>query len=244
MPEVFFQMLLSAPVHSLKRKARLMSRAERIPLHAALDRVAASEGYASWSLLADRFARRGPAARLHAMLSPGDMLLVAARPGQGKTLLGLDLTVEAMRAGKQAFFFSLEYVEADMAKRFRTIGVDPAAVGDRFRFDNSDLINAAYVEAALATAAPGTLVVIDYMQLLDQRRDNPPAGEQMQALAALARRRGFIFVVLSQVDRRYDRAAKPLPDLGDIRLPNPVDLGVFTIACFLQDGEMKVERMS
>ncbi len=237
-------MLLSAPVHSLKRKAKLMARAECIPLHAALDRVAASEGYASWSLLAVRFARRGPAARLHAMLAPGDMLLVAARPGQGKTLLGLELAVRSMQAGKEAFFFSLEYVEADMAKRFRAIGVDPATVGARFRFDTSDLINAAYVETALATAKPGTLAVIDYMQLLDQRRDNPPAGEQIQALAALARRRGVIFVVLSQVDRRYDSAAKPLPDLGDIRLPNPVDLRVFTIACFLQDGEMRVERVS
>lgn len=237
-------MLLSAPVHSLKRKAKLMSRAQGIPLHAALDRVAASEGYASWSLLAERFARRGPAARLHAMLRPGDMLLLAARPGHGKTLLGVELAVEAMRAERQAFFFSLEYVEADMAARFRALGVDPAAVGLAFRFDNSDLINADYVEAALADAKPGTFAVIDYLQLLDQRRDNPPAGEQIRALAALARRRGLVLAVLSQVDRRYDSAAKPLPDLGDIRLPNPVDLGVFTIACFLQDGEMKVERIS
>ena len=45
-------MNLSAPIHQLKRKARLMSRAERIPLHAALDRIAVEEGYRSWSLLA------------------------------------------------------------------------------------------------------------------------------------------------------------------------------------------------
>ena len=45
-------MNLSAPIHQLKRKARLLSRAERIPLHAALDRIAVEEGYRSWSLLA------------------------------------------------------------------------------------------------------------------------------------------------------------------------------------------------
>lgn len=237
-------MLLSAPIHSLKRKAKLMSRAQNIPLHAALDRVAASQGYASWSLLAERFAQRSEAARVYAMLAPGDMLLVAARPGQGKTLLGLELTAEALRAGKQAFFFSLEYVEADMAERFRTIGVDPTKVGDGFCFDNSDLINANYVASALAGARPGTLAVIDYMQLLDQRRDNPPVGDQMRALAALARKMGLVFAVLSQVDRRYDSAVKPMPDLDDIRLPNPVDLGVFSVACFLQGGQVRMERAS
>jgi len=237
-------MLLSTPVYSLKRKAKLMSRAQNIPLHAALDRVAASQGYASWSLLAERHARRSGTARVFAMLKPGDMLLVAARPGQGKTLLGLELAAEALRAGRQAFFFSLEYVEAEMAERFRTIGVDPATVGEGFRFDNSDLINAAHVGTMLEDARPGTLAVIDYMQLLDQRRDNPPVGEQVQALAALARRRGLVIALLSQVDRRYDSAAKPMPDLGDIRLPNPVDLGVFSVACFLQGGQMRVERVS
>jgi hypothetical protein len=37
-------MRLSAPVHQLKRKARLLARADNIPLHAALDRIAAQEG--------------------------------------------------------------------------------------------------------------------------------------------------------------------------------------------------------
>jgi len=44
-------MTLSAPIHQLKRRARLLSRRERIPLHAALDRIATDEGYRSWSLL-------------------------------------------------------------------------------------------------------------------------------------------------------------------------------------------------
>ena len=45
-------MKLSAPLYHLKRKAKLLSRAENIPLHEALDRVARQEGFGGWSLLA------------------------------------------------------------------------------------------------------------------------------------------------------------------------------------------------
>ena len=82
-------MKLSAPVHRLKRQARLMSRQEAIPLHAALDRVAAREGFVSWSLLSARLSAASPAARLFAELAPGDLVLVGARPGHGKTVLSL-----------------------------------------------------------------------------------------------------------------------------------------------------------
>ena len=53
---------LSAPVHVLKRRARSLSRARSIPLHAALDEIAVQEGYRAWSLLAARAAPlEGPA---------------------------------------------------------------------------------------------------------------------------------------------------------------------------------------
>ena len=45
-------MKLSAPIYQLKRNAKRLSREEKIPLHEALDRVAAQEGFGGWSLLA------------------------------------------------------------------------------------------------------------------------------------------------------------------------------------------------
>ena len=44
-------MNLSAPINELKRKAKLIRRAEGIPLNQALARIAKEEGYASWGLL-------------------------------------------------------------------------------------------------------------------------------------------------------------------------------------------------
>lgn len=229
----------SVPIHRLKYRAKLLARDEDIPLHAALDRIAAQEGFPRWSLLVST-ARSEPidcdAGKIFARLVPGDLVLVAARPGQGKTTMGLRIAVEAMRAGRAAMFFSLEYTPRDMLDRFRAIGAAPEAFEGRFVFDNSDGICAGYITGKLADAQPGTLAVIDYLQLLDQRRDTPELGEQVRALSAFARRRGLILVFLSQVDRRYDPARKPCPDHGDIRLPNPLDLSLFPKACFLNGG--------
>src|SRR5262249_26016308 len=155
--------------HRLKRKARLLSREKNIPLHEALGRIAAEEGFASWSLLIAKASTAAPAAKVFARLLPGDLVLVGARPGQGKTLMSLQLAVEAMKAGHRAAFFTLEYTERDIVDRFRDIGAEPADFANLFEFDRSDAISAGYLVEALETAPRGTLVVIDYLQLLDQK---------------------------------------------------------------------------
>lgn len=232
----------SAPIHRLKRRAKLLSRAHDIPLHAALDRVAREEGFASWSMLAFRLRDKtddGIAAdAVFAGLVPGDLLLIGARPGQGKTLMGLKLAVEAMRAGRRSVFFSLEYTPRDMAGRFRAIGVEPGQLDARFTFDDSEAICAGHITQTLADAPAGTFAAIDYLQLLDQRRDKPPLDAQIRSLRAFARARGIVLAFISQVDRSYDPAAKPLPDLADVRLPNALDLSLFSKACFLHEGRM------
>lgn len=232
-------MKLSAPVYRLKRKARLLSRREKVPLHLALDRIAAEEGYASWSLLAARLSAVAPAARLLARLSPGDLVLVGARPGHGKTLLSLELALEAMKAGRRSAFFSLEYAPRDIDEQFRAIGADFAHFRSLFAFDTSDAISADYIVRALQGAPRGMLVVIDYLQALDHRRENPALEAQIQTLKAFAAHTGVIFVIISQIDRAYDAARKPCPDLADVRLSNPLDLSLFSKACFLNNGDVR-----
>ncbi|AFL50810.1 replicative DNA helicase [Sinorhizobium fredii] len=234
-------MKLSAPIYHLKRKAKRLSRDENIPLHAALDRVALQEGYNDWSLLASKLSASSPAGKLLARLKPGDLMLLAARPGQGKTLMSLELAVEAMKAGNRAAFFTLEYTREDVLERFRAIGVEYAQCEGLFEFDCSDAIGADYIMEKLASAPRGTLVVVDYLQLLDQRRENPELAQQVRALKAFASDRGLIFVFISQIDRSYDPLTKPCPDVRDVRLPNPLDLQVFNKTCFLNKGELRFE---
>jgi replicative DNA helicase len=237
-------MKLSAPIYHLKRKAKRLSRDAGIPLHDALDRVAATEGFSAWSMLAAKAATMTPAIRLFPQFRPGDLVLVGARPGQGKTLMSLELAVEAMRSGHRAAFFSLEYTERDVLDRLRAIGVEPAQFDKLFEVDCSDAISADYVVKQMASAKSGTFVVIDYLQLLDQRRENPDLTVQVRTLRSFARDRGLIVAFISQIDRSYDPAAKPCPDLDDVRLPNPLDLTLFDKTCFLNNAEVQFRAAS
>ncbi|WP_061029769.1 DNA helicase [Bradyrhizobium sp. CCH5-F6] len=237
-------MRLSAPIYHLKRKAKRLSRGEGIPLHDALDRIAATEGFSAWSLLAAKAAAVTPAGKLLPQFRPGDLVLVGARPGHGKTLMSLELAVEAMRSGSHAAFFSLEYTEKDVLDRLRTVGADLAQFDKLFEIDCSDAISADYVVKQMAAASPGTVVVIDYLQLLDQRRENPDLTVQVRALKSFARDKGLIVVFISQIDRSYDPSVKPCPDLGDVRLPNPLDLKLFDKTCFINNAEVQFHAAS
>lgn len=234
-------MKLSAPVYRLKRKAKELARKDDIPLHLALDRVAIGEGFGAWSLLAAKSAEALSTDGLFARLAPGDLLLIGARPGHGKTLLGLQLAIEAMKAGQRAAFFTLEYTAGDVLGRFRALGVEPAQFEALFTFDDSDAISADHIVRSLANAPRGTLAIVDYLQLLDQKRGNPELGVQIRALKAFAQEKGVILVFISQIDRSYDPAVKPCPDLADVRLPNPLDLSLFDKSCFLNGGEVRFQ---
>ncbi|MDA9521571.1 DNA helicase [Bradyrhizobium sp. CCBAU 11434] len=237
-------MKLSAPIYHLKRKAKRLSREEGIPLHDALDRVATTEGFSAWSLLAAKAAALTPAIRLFPQLQPGDLVLVGARPGQGKTLMSLELAVEAMKYGHRAAFFSLEYTERDVLNRMRAIGVEPTQFRELFEVDCSDAISADYVVKQMAAAPRGTVVVVDYLQLLDQRRENPDLTVQVRALKSFARDKGLIVVFISQIDRSYDPMVKPCPDINDVRLPNPLDLRLFDKTCFINNAEVEFRAAS
>lgn len=236
-------MKLTAPLYVLKRRAKRMSRRDGLPLHTALDRIANEEGYGAWSLLAAKMSVASPASRLFPVLRPGDCLLLAARPEQGKTLLAFELVIEAMRHGRQGVFFTLEYTQRDIVERFGSLAAQAEGFADRFTFDSSDGICAGHITRVLANAEPGALAVIDYLQLLDQKRSNPDLLEQVRALRSFARKRGVIFVFIAQIDRSFDLSGRAMPSMGDIRLPNPLDLTLFSRACFLHAGEIRFETL-
>jgi replicative DNA helicase len=233
-------MRLSAPIYLLKQQAKNLSREENIPLHQALDRIAAREGFRAWSLLSAQATSENPAASLLAQLRPGELILIGSRPGQGKTLLSLELAIHAMRGGSRAAFFTLDYTPTDVAGSFQALGEDLSQFQDRFLIDDSDQICADYIVARLTSTPPRTLVVVDYLQLLDQKREHPDLMYQVQRLRAFARERQVIVACLSQIDRRYEGTGREFPGIGDIRLPNPLDLRLFDRACFLSGGKLQL----
>jgi replicative DNA helicase len=232
-------MKLSAPIYLLKREARHLSRREKIPLHEALDRIAGREGFRSWSLLSAKAGTGKPSARIYGELDAGDLVLIGARPGQGKTLFSLELAAEAAKSGRQARVFSLDYSEKDVRDRLDTLDGNWKRYASMFEFDVSNDISAGHIIQKLDNIPTGTFVVVDYLQLLDQKRDNPDLMSQVKDLRSFARLRGAVIAFVSQIDRAYDPQKKRLPDLTDVRLPNPLDLKLFRKSCFLHAGEMR-----
>lgn len=234
---------LSVPIYQLKRQAKQSSRKNGVPLTEALNCVAKKEGFESWSLLASQQAGLSTATKVLDALVPGDLVLLGARPGHGKTLMGLELVIESIKRNNDAAFYSLECTESEIAKRFAILGANTTALGDKLTVDTSDEICADYIISRLGRAPRGTVVLVDYLQLLDQKRTRPALADQVSALNSFAKTAGVIIILISQIDRSYDSTGKSLPDISDVRLPNALDLTVFTKAVFMNDGTAKLQTV-
>lgn len=233
-------MNLSAPIYRLKRDAKLLSRQSGIPLNEALNRVAEIEGFSTWSLLAAKHAVEPASEKLYRMLSPGNMVLIAARPGHGKTLFSIELLISAIRNGHTGSFFSLECTRQKCDSYFTAVGHDRSTFGERFIFNGSEAISSGYIMDQMKDAAKGDFLVIDYLQLLDQDRRKPELRLQVAALHHFAKERDLIVTILSQVDRNFDPARQSMPSTEDVRLANPVNLHLFTHKCVLHNGEIQI----
>lgn len=232
-------MTLSTPLFYLKRKARLISRRQGIPLATALNEVAREQGFSSWSLLAERRRVEMSNGMDYPPLHAGEMVLVAARPGQGKTLLALQILIDAMRKGQQGLFFTLAYTEREVLERMHRLDATPANFDGLFQLHDSDRIDADYINTSMNGMPRGTVAVIDYLQMLNERRETPDLEDQVRQLRASAKSNGFVMIFISQVDRRFDAEQDGLPGHAHIRLPNPLDLSLFDRFIFLNGGVIR-----
>lgn len=235
-------MRLSAPIYVLKRNAKLLARESAIPLHQALDKIAAGEGFQSWSHLVASSTAAQPAHDILEKLEPGDMVLIGARPGQGKTLLGLELAARARQIHRKGYFFTLDYTARDISDRFAAMGIDPVSTRKSMVVDTSDDVSVGYILRRLAAEDAPVLMVIDYLQLLDQKRTHPSLSDQITSLRHYVKETGAICVAISQIDRSFDLSDKTMPDISDVRLPNPLDLSVFEKRVFLHNDTIRIER--
>ena len=84
---------------------------------------------------------------------------------------------------------------------------------NKIQFDNSDKINSNYIIDKISLSKPVAIVVIDYLQLLDQRRETPGLDEQIFQLKSFAIETGLFLVFLSQIDRSYELSNQSVPDM-------------------------------
>ena len=233
-------MKLSAPVYKLKIKAKKIKQDRSITMVEALNQVARGEGYSSWSLLISKVKGGLPQKDKDILgyLNPGDLMLVAARPGLGKTQFTLKLILQAIEEKRLGFFFTLEYSRKEVAAKLANIDETIGQNHSLLKFDFSDDISANYI---INTVQPfitkGSIIAIDYLQLLDQKRSKPSLQSQIEALKSFTIENGCLIICVAQLDRSVeDRALKEF-SLDDIRLPNPLDLGLFNKSMFIYEDK-------
>ena len=127
--------------------------------------------------------------------------------------------------------------DADIEQRVEAAGVTSSV---RFSYETSDAITASLIVERHRGADAGTLVVIDYLQILDQQRHKPPVADQIETLQAFCAETGAIVVTLCQIDRSFDTSGATHPGPEHVRMPNPIDLTRFDKACFIHDGEIRL----
>ena len=177
------------------------------------------------------------------MLHQG-LYILAARPGCGKTTLGLKLAEQAAKSGA-CLFFSLEMsAEQIPARRIAAesgLGIGRLMVGRKF--DDDEQAKMANAASALSThdfrlnRAPGAsvadiaqaahltknlrLVVVDYLGLVRSDERGLPIYERTtrnsNALKALARSLNVPVLCLCQLNRAAEQRADKVPSMADLR---------------------------
>jgi replicative DNA helicase len=174
----------------------------------------------------------------------GDLIVMAGRPGMGKTAIALTLTKEFAERGGKALFISLEMSSEQLAKRYVSLigqlenwkmrnGVLTTQEIEKiihvanhqeveFFIDDARVGDLEKIKskARLHKARKGLdLLVIDYLQLMKgtkQSREQEVA-EISRGLKLLAKELKCTIIVLAQLSRKPEDRADKRPLLSDLR---------------------------
>ena len=178
-------------------------------------------------------------------LNRSDLIILAARPGMGKTSFALNIaSYVSMKCKKKVAFFSLEMSREQLAARLlSTEGLIPGTklrtgklsdeewlrlieAGDvlskaELYIDYSSNITVPEIKAKLKKQKGFDLVIIDYLQLMKPARANnnhvQEVSEITRDLKILAKEMNVPVITLSQLSRASEQRAEHKPQLSDLR---------------------------
>jgi replicative DNA helicase len=199
-------------------------------------------------------------------LQPSDLIIIAGRPSMGKTALALNIGYNAAkRTGKGVAIFSLEMSKMQLGMRLlgfaAQINATKLRTGTLRDTDWTNLTQAAGNLAELPmfiddTSALSvlemkarcrrllkksdlTLVIIDYLQLVQGRRSaesrQVEISEISRALKALAKDLNVPVLALSQLNRKVEDRPNKKPQLADLRESGAIEQDADVIAFIYRD---------
>ena len=185
--------------------------------------------------------------RILAGMRGGDLIVIAARPGVGKTSLALNIAVNAAKAGTSVAFFSLEMpsdqliqrvictealVDLSKMRRGNLTTADWEAIIQScdtlssFDFSIVDTPSLSVLELRAKARrqlhnAENGLIIVDYLQLMETKgytRDRHlEVAEFSRGLKMLAKELKVPVIALSQLSRRVEERQSKVPQLSDLR---------------------------
>jgi replicative DNA helicase len=141
-------------------------------------------------------------------LNPGELILVASRPGMGKTSIALNIAINvAKKSGKAVAVFSLEMSKEQLATRLlagegcidsqkllrgnlssddwrRLVSAASTISATNILIDDNPMLSVADMNAQCRRVKNLGLVVIDYLQLMQSAGGKSNSGENRQQVVA------------------------------------------------------------
>ena len=201
----------------------------------------------------------------------GELCIIAARPGVGKSALAVNVATNAAREGVPGLIISLEMSRVELASRYlcgraeidskhlrrgrlaademaRLIDVShragslPLLINDTGTLRSRDI--RAITRKAKATCGI-KFVVVDYLQLLtpEDARSNrvDQVGEMSRSLKLLARDLEISVICLAQLNRQVEQRTEGKPRLSDLRESGSIEQDADTVIFLYRLGEPRKE---
>lgn len=178
-------------------------------------------------------------------LESGQLVIVAARPSVGKTVVGCNIAAHVAASGTPVLFFTLEMTRREIAARILAarsgVSVQAMRAGTNARddwdrmstavgasmawpmfIDDTPAVTVAHVRAKarrIQRAHGLGLVVIDYLGLMRGTGDNrtQEVGSISRGLKALAKELKVPVIALAQLNRASEGRPNRQPTLADLR---------------------------
>lgn len=197
-------------------------------------------------------------------LNRSDLILLAARPGMGKTSFALNISRTAgVKGKKRVAFFSLEMSKEQLASRL--LSTEGLIEGTKLRtgklnsdewirlveagdilgkteifLDDSPGINVPSMKAKLRRLKNVDLVIIDYLQLMGgtKRTDNrvQEISEITRNLKIMAKELNVPVITLSQLSRASEQRTDHRPQLSDLRDSGSIEQDADIVLFLYREG--------
>lgn len=196
---------------------------------------------------------------------PGELWVIAGRPGQGKSAMAWGMAIAAAKAGHKVLGISLEMGPDELGRRFLSYQSHVPAIrlrtGRKMEENWNNVIDAAdrlmelpiYLEERsqineidlqrIISKIKPKIVIIDYLQLMNAagkyHNRESEISHLTRSLKNMARSFGITIVILSQLNRDLKGRSNKRPVLTDLRESGAIEQDADIVLGLWRDNEVE-----